>query len=276
VNDWDASLYHRVSGPQFEWGLGVLDLLAPGRGETILDLGCGTGRLTAEIFRRMGDGRVVGLDRSAAMLATAAEQHRHVRGGTNRFAFVRGDGAALPFVEAFDAVFSAATLHWIADHDAAFRSVFTALKAGGRFVAQCGGGPNLRRLLDGAHRLMESERYREHFRGWSDPWLFADAGATRARLLAAGFDHVETSLVEAPTRLENAAAYQAFIATVCVRHHVDRLPGDERPRFVRDLAEMAAGDDPPYTLDYWRLNISARKPVAGALDPLLDDSKIPA
>jgi trans-aconitate 2-methyltransferase len=261
VSDWDAVLYHRVSAPQFEWGLRVVDRLAPSGGETILDLGCGTGRVTAEILRRMGRGHVVGLDRSDAMLATARAAQQD-GGRRARITFVRGDGAALPFADAFDAVFSAATLHWIPDHDAAFRSVFRALKPGGRFVAQCGGGPNLRRVLDDAHMLMQSERYRHSFGEWSDPWMFSDPQAARAQLMAAGFEDVDTSLEEAPTRMAGAAEYQTFIATVCVRHHIARLPAREQPRFIRDMADAAARYDPPYTLDYWRLNIAARRPRA--------------
>src|SRR3954462_2833672 len=72
MTDWDASRYHRVSEPQFDWGLKVIARLKPAAGERILDLGCGTGRLTAEIRRVATPGappRVVGLDRSAAMLA---------------------------------------------------------------------------------------------------------------------------------------------------------------------------------------------------------------
>jgi trans-aconitate 2-methyltransferase len=259
VSDWDAVVYHQVSAPQFEWGLRVVERLAPSAGEIILDLGCGTGRLTAEILERMGRGRVVGLDSSGAMLSTARDAQR-ASDRQRRVAFVRGDGSALPFADAFDAVFSAATLHWIADHDALFRSVFRALKPGGRFVAQCGGGPNLRRVLDDAHTLMRSQHYERYFAEWSDPWMFSDAAAARTRLRAAGFDDVETALEEAPTRMPGAAEYQRFLATVCVRHHIARLPEGERPRFVKDMADAAAQYDPPYTLDYWRLNIAARRP----------------
>jgi trans-aconitate 2-methyltransferase len=257
VADWDANLYHRLSGPQFQWGLRVLDRLAPAPGEIVLDLGCGTGRLTAEILDRVAGGRVVGMDRSDTMLSTARDEHRS---RDSAIAFVRGDGAALPFAPVFDAVFSTATLHWIRDHDAAFRSIFRVLKPGGRLAAQCGGGPNLERLLEDAHRLMRTERYRQYFDVWSDPWFFADAGTTRDRLATAGFEQVHVWLEESPTEMPDAQAYQEFIATVCVRHHVDRLPADERRHFTRDLTDAAAGYAPPYTLDYWRLNIDARRP----------------
>jgi SAM-dependent methyltransferase len=122
-------------------------------GERILDLGCGTARLTQEIQRASAGGpaAVVGLDRSGSMLAVARASIPHAE-TARRSVLVHADGAALPFRSAFDAVFSAATLHWIHDHQAVFESVAVALDAGGRFVAQCGGRGNLQRMLEHTSR----------------------------------------------------------------------------------------------------------------------------
>jgi trans-aconitate 2-methyltransferase len=262
VTDWDATRYHRVSEPQYDWGQRVIARLQPSAGERILDVGCGTGRLTREIVNAAGNGftaHVIGLDRSGAMLAVA-------RADAAAFevpiGYVQGDGAALPFANAFDAVFSAATLHWIHDHPAVFRSVNTALVPNGRFVAQCGGNGNLEHMLEHAGALMASPPYRAHFAAWRDPWNFADAETTAARLKAAGLTRIETWLEEAPVDLETAEKYAEFVSCVCIRHHLDRLPPDLRGPFTTDLAMRAASDDRPFTLDYWRLNIDARKPAA--------------
>jgi ubiquinone/menaquinone biosynthesis C-methylase UbiE len=255
--DWDAARYHRLSGPQVGWGRKVLDRLAPLPGEEVLDVGCGTGRLTMEIGMRTGI-LVVGLDYSAAMLEEGLAASRGTHAAV--VGFVRADGASLPFRDdMFDAVFSGATFHWITDHDRLFTSIHRVLKPAGRLVAQSGGGPNLQRLLDRTHRIMESGPYSKYFNGWSDPWLFAGIDDTRARLERAGFESIEVSLEEAPTTFDDAATFANFISCVCVRHHVDRLPADARETFVAELARLAAGDDPPFTLDYWRLNVSARK-----------------
>jgi trans-aconitate methyltransferase len=252
MSDWDAARYHRLAEPQMAWGRAVLARLAPRAGERILDLGCGTGRLTAEIASAPGL-FVAGLDPSASMLREAAARS----GRTIRL--VRGDGAFLPFVEAFDAVFSAATFHWIQDHDRLFATIHAVLTRRGRLVAQCGGGPNLAALLNRAHALMDSPAFGPFFGEWSDPWHFAGVADTRRRLRQAGFEAIDVSLEPAPTTLPDAGAFREFISCVCVRHHIDRLPPDVRPVFVSALAEQAASDDPPFTLDYWRLNLAARK-----------------
>lgn len=270
MKDWDAERYHRLSDPQLAWGRRVLSKLAPQPGERILDLGCGTGRLTKEVLATIGVGCVVGLDRSAAMLGEAAvgvaktaSWLHDVNRAAGHIHLVRGDGAQLPFAGAFDAVFSAATFHWVPDHERLFGSIYVSLAPGGRLVAQCGGGPNLATLLGRAHRLMESPSYRQWFQDWRDPWNFADVPSTIVRLENAGFSMVHVSLEPAPTTLADEAAYIDFLSCVCVRHHVDRLPEPVRPSFLQALAREAASDDPPFTLDYWRLNISAVKP-AGA------------
>ena len=269
MTDWDAERYHRLSDPQLEWGRRVVTRLAPRPGERILDLGCGTGRLTREVAATLGCGTVVGLDRSPAMLRQAASaapvaSGPHALDGIPlSLVYVLGDGAHLPFTDAFDAVLSTATFHWIRDHDALFSSIYRALSPGGRLIAQCGGGPNLAQLRGRAARLMREERFRDHFENWSEPWNYADVFSTTARLEQAGFSMIEVWLAEAPTTLPDAPAYRDFLSCVCVRHQVDWLPENLRPPFLDALTEFASADDPPFTLDYWRLNIRAVKP-AGA------------
>jgi trans-aconitate 2-methyltransferase len=251
MSDWDAGRYHRLSDPQLGWGRAVVARLEPAEGERVLDVGCGTGRLTSEIASRPGM-FVIGLDRSSSMLSEAAH-----RAGPPHY--VRGDAAALPFVAAFDAVVSTATFHWVPDHDRLFRAIDGVLRPGGRLVAQCGGGPNLARLLDRARVLMGRAPYARFFAGWADPWYFADVPETERRLGAAGLVDIAVSLEPAPTSFADAAAFADFISCVCVRHHVERLPAPERETFVEALANQASTDDPPFTLDYWRLNIAGRK-----------------
>jgi trans-aconitate methyltransferase len=269
MSDWDAERYHRVSNPQLEWGRRVLRRLAPQPGERVLDIGCGTGRLTAELVAALGEGTVVAVDRSEAMLreaaAQAVEPTRPHRLDDDRPAvracFVRADGSALPFVDAFDAVLSTATFHWILDHDQLFASIYRALAPGGRLVAQCGGGANLGRLLDRAGVLAAAAALARCFEGWRGPWEFADVPTTIARLDKAGFTAIDVSLEPAPATFADRASFREFISCVCLRDHLTRLPEADRPGFLDVLADQAGTDSPPYTLDYWRLNMAATKPA---------------
>lgn len=257
--EWDAAAYHRLSAPQFGWGVQVLERLHLKGGETVMDAGCGTGRLTALLLERLPRGRVVAVDLSQNMLEEA-RSHLSPRFG-GRVEFVRSDLAALPFDRAFDGVFSTAAFHWVPDHPRLFRSLYDCLRPGGWLVAQCGGGPNIARLMRRASVLMKSPPYAEHFSGWKDTKVFADSETTAERLRAAGFEGVETGLEPAPTVLAGADEFREFLTTVNMHAHLKRLPeGSLRRRFVEELTEQAAADDPPYSLDYCRLNIRALRP----------------
>ena len=257
ATDWDARSYHAVSDPQFSWGLRVLERLELSGSETVLDVGCGSGRLTARLVARVPRGGVVALDVSESMLAAARETLADER---LPVALVRADATRLPFAGALDAVFSTATFHWVLDHDALFASIFSALRPGGRLVAQCGGGPNLARARERAGALMRAAEFAPWFADWRSPWKYATAEETTARLRAAGFVEVSADLESAPATFPDVVAFRAFTTTVILRPYLARLPEERRAAFVHAFAELAARDDPPLTLDYWRLNISARRP----------------
>lgn len=257
--EWDAASYHRLSAPQFSWGRQVIDRLRLEGGETVMDAGCGTGRLTALLLERLPRGRVVAVDLSQNMLEEARSHLAPRFGG--RVEFLRADLAGLPFDRAFDGVFSTAAFHWVPDHSRLFRSLYASLKPGGWLVAQCGGGPNIARLMRRASVLMATEPYAAYFSGWKDAKVFADEATTAERLRAAGFADAETSLEPAPTVLSGADEFREFLTTVNMNAHLARLPeGPLRRRFVDELTEQAAADDPPYSLDYCRLNIRAHRP----------------
>lgn len=259
--EWDAASYHRLSAPQFSWGVQVLARLPLNGGETVMDAGCGTGRLTAGLLERLPRGRVVAVDLSQNMLSEARSHLAPRFGG--RVEFTRADLAVLPFDRAFDGVFSTAAFHWVPDHPRLFHGIYDSLKPGGWLVAQCGGGPNVARLMRRASVLTAVAPYAEHFTGWKDTKVFADAETTAGRLRAAGFTDVETGLEPAPTVLSGADEFREFLTAVNMHAHLARLPeGYLRRRFVEELTEQARLDAPPFMLDYCRLNISARRPEA--------------
>jgi trans-aconitate 2-methyltransferase len=255
--EWNAAQYHQVSEPQFQWGLAVLARLPLNGGERAIDAGCGSGRLTAKLLERLPRGHVMAVDRSVNMLEKAREHLAPLAGP--RVSIVQADVAALPFTAAADVVFSTATFHWIRDHDALFRSVHRSLKAGGVLHAQCGGGPNLERIQTRARSLMSDPAFAPHFGGWREQTYYASADGTRARLTAAGFDSVHTDLEPAPVTFPSAEDFAAFIAVVVLRTHLEPLPHHLRHAFLARIVEQARRDDPPFTLDYWRLNMSGRR-----------------
>lgn len=263
--EWDAQAYHRLSRPQVTWGERVLARVPLRGDETVIDAGCGTGRLTATLLERLPHGHVIALDASQQMLAKARETLEPRFG--DRVSFLHVDLLALDLEGAADVIFSTATFHWVLDHPRLFRNLFRALKPGGRLIAQCGGGQNLAKTLGRAELVMHEEPYARYFAGWPGTWEFADAETTAERLRAAGFIQVETDLEPAPTTLQDAEEYREFLRTVIFRPYLDRLPDEDlRSRFLDTLVTLAECDQPPYFLDYWRLNLKAKRPSYTAVD----------
>jgi trans-aconitate methyltransferase len=258
MREWNAETYHRVSNPQFDWGTVVLERLPLDGGECVLDVGCGTGRLTERLLDRVPRGRVVGIDQSSNMVRVARDYLRS-RGGT-RIQLVVADAAALPIRERADAVFSTATFHWVLDHRRLFRSLHDALRPGGRLVAQCGGVHNLARVHHRTDALRADRRFASFFTNWSEPWEFADAETTARRLTAAGFEDVQTSVEPSPVVFPDVETFRTFITNVICRPHLTHLPDSAaRDAFIDAITQRAATDDPPFELDYWRLNMEARR-----------------
>jgi trans-aconitate methyltransferase len=259
MTEWNAAAYHKVSAPQTSWGHKVLSRLEVRGDELAIDAGCGSGKLTAALIERLPRGGVIALDRSWNMLLTARTNLRPAF--ASRVHYVHASLPDLPVANALDLVFSTATFHWIKDHPALFAGVFGALRSGGRLHAQCGGGPNLRRAHELAETIMHAKPFASYFTDWPGPWEFANAAVTAARLEAAGFVDVDTSLEEAPTTLASEADYREFVTTVIYHPHLERLPAAElRHAFIDRVTGLSSKEDPPFTLDYWRLNMAARKP----------------
>ena len=259
MREWDADAYHRVSNPQFDWGTVVLDRLPLHGTELVLDVGCGTGRLTEQLLERLPRGQVLAVDLSSNMVQAARDYLRPSRG--TRVQLVVADAAALPVRELADAIFSTATFHWVLDHPRLFRSLFRALKPGGRLVAQCGGGANLERIHQRLDALKADAKFACYFSAWREPWEFADAQTTAMRLAHAGFEDIRTNVVHAPVVFPDGESFRAFITNVICRPYLAFLPDEAtRRRFIAQVSEHAAHDNPPFELDYWRLNIESRKP----------------
>ncbi len=256
--EWDAGTYDRVSGPQFAWGNEVIDDLELDGTETVLDAGCGSGRVSELVLGRLNPGaggRLICVDGSAAMVEEARKRlGPEVKVIHSDLLELDVEGLGGPV----DALVSTATFHWILDHDALFANALEWLRPGGRVRAQCGGEGNVARFYSIAYEVAERKPYAEHVGALPESRYFASAEATAARLERLGFERVECWLQPRDTQPEEP---REFIRTVCLGPHVDALPGELREPFVDDVfAEWSARDGGEPVLDYVRLNIRAWRP----------------
>ncbi len=251
VRGWNADAYHRVSGPQVAMSEAVIERLELCGDETVLDAGCGSGRVTRLLLDRLPAGRVIAVDADAEMVARARAELSDGAAADVR----QADLARLRLKdgERVDAVFSNATFHWVPDHDALFASLAVALRPGGRISAQCGGAGNVAAVHATALLAAADAGLADRFEDWPMPWNFASPQVTEARLRAAGFDEVRCWLQAWPVEPDDPRAY---LETVCLGPHLERLAPDEHERFL-DAVMSRLGERP--LLDYVRLNIVATR-----------------
>jgi len=241
---WSAKGYAANARFVADLGSPVLDLLAPGAGERILDLGCGDGALTERIA---ATGAIVtGYDASPELVAAA-----HARG----LDAVEGDGHDLPYQDAFDAVFSNAALHWMLRPAEVVAGVGRALVGGGRFVGEFGGFSNVAAITTALRAaLCEAGVDGMAVR----PWYFPTAGAYERLLERHGFEVVSIALIPRPTALPSGmSGWLDTFAAPFLSH----LPEARRPAakaHALALLEPALCDDNGQWLaDYVRLRFKA-------------------
>lgn len=255
--EWDAKAYDKLSDPQFEWGMKLMATLPLTGTETVMDAGCGSGRLTEELVKRLPEGKVIAADLSANMLESAKERLTWAKDGVE---FARLDLSNFRLPEQVDGIYSNATLHWVPDHASMFQSLLRVLKPGGWLIAQFGGDGNLARLKTRASRWATQEPFAKYITRDTDSAHYATEAETRQNLEAAGFTDIETRLHPEQVTFPNADAMRMFVSKVNLHKYIAALPDELAQEFSKRVVSEAAKDDPPYTLDYMRLTIRAKRP----------------
>lgn len=251
-NSWNPELYDNKHAFVWERGAEVLSLLGASPGETILDLGCGTGHLTSRIAA--SGARAIGVDASPEMVEEARKNYPELR-------FEVADARDFELGEPVDAVFSNAVLHWVKEADHVVRCVWNALRPEGRLVAEFGGKGNVRKLLSGFYHALDRLGATDGER--PNPWYFPSVGEYSALLESQGFDVTFAKLFDRPTALDDGEGglhnwIRMFGGAFC-----SALSPDKQEQFIReseDVLRPVLFRDSAWFLDYRRLQVVARKP----------------
>jgi trans-aconitate methyltransferase len=242
VSAWDAARYQDQHSFVWRFGASLLESLKPQAGERILDVGCGTGQLTAEIAH--SGATVIGLDKSDEMLAEARKNYPALQ-------FVLGDAAAFQFPEPFDAVFSNAALHWVKDAEGAVRSISQALRPGGRFIAEFGGHGNIASVLAALRAVFGPQADQR------SPWYYPSIGEYAPLLERHGFELCSASLFDRPTPLEGEDGLANWLRMFTGTYWRDLPPGaaDDAIHQMVDHLRPTLYRDGIWTVDYRRLRV---------------------
>ncbi|MCC5635853.1 methyltransferase domain-containing protein [Nostoc sp. CHAB 5844] len=250
-HNWNAFLYEDKHAFVWQYGEDLLQWLNPKPGELILDLGCGTGQLTAKIAESGVE--VMGIDSAATMIEKARQNYPHLR-------FEIADARNFQIDKLFDAVFSNATLHWIKEADAAIASIYQALKPGGRFVAEFGGKGNIQAIVQALYIAFEQI-------GLSNlqalnPWYFPSISEYTTLLEQQGFEVTHAILFARPTPLADGTAGIKNWIKMFGSDFLTQLSTQEQIQVIRIVEEYLKPtlyQDGNWMVDYRRIRIVAIK-----------------
>ena len=242
MSRWNAEDYHRSSSQQAKWAAELLAKLALRGDERALDIGCGDGKVTAEIARLLPGGSVVGVDSSPEMIAFARRNFPRAAHAT--LDFVRADARDLRFHGEFDLVFSNATLHWVMDQPAVLRGVHRALKPGGRLLLQMGGRGNAADLVAVVDRVRAESRWRAYFTGFVFPWNFCGPEDYAAWMAAAGLRARRIELLPKDMAYQDREGLAAWFRTTW-HPYTEPLPEARRAAFIAESLDRYFESHPP-------------------------------
>lgn len=248
-NRWDTSLYESKHAFVWQYGADVVELLSPVPHERILDLGCGTGQLTAKIA--LAECEVLGIDRDAAMIEKARQNYPHL-------SFAIADARDFQVEGQFDAVFSNAVLHWIPEADAPVSCVHTALKPGGRFVAEFGGKGDIQAIAKALTSVLDTLGYASQA---ISPWYFPSIAQYATVLEQQGFDVTYAVLLDRPTPLEGDAGMANWIEMFASRL-LEKLSSQQQTEVIQAIEHQLKPTlyrDGRWWADYRRIRVVAIK-----------------
>jgi trans-aconitate methyltransferase len=253
---WDTSLYDTAHSYVWRYGEGVLGILEAQPGERILDLGAGTGHLTARIAE--AGATVVGIDASAEMVKQAKELYPQID-------FIHADASDFQFNEPFDAVFSNATLHWVKRAEEAIQSIAASLKRNGRFVAEFGGRGNCRTAIGAIQAARDANGFQLVI-GEDYPWFFPGIAQYSAMLERHGLEVTMAQLFDRPTPQDEGENGLRLWYQMFASRFLEDLPEDKREAVLAEAEKRCREKlfvNGIWYLDYRRLRVVAKKVVSG-------------
>ncbi|MFW8602489.1 class I SAM-dependent methyltransferase [Desulfobacterota bacterium M19] len=239
---WNAEDYSKNSSAQQKWARELIEKLQLDGSEKLLDIGCGDGKVTAEIANYLVSGKVTGIDNSKEMLALATK--KFCNGNYPNLNFQRMDASNISFHQKFDVVFSNAALHWVTNHEPVLRGIFASLKTPGRVLVQMGGKGNVAQVIEVVEKIIKEKQWVEYFKDFSFPYGFYSPQEYEPWLIKAGFKVEYVSLIPKDMVHENLEKFRGWFRTTWLPY-INSVPSGKREEFIETIIENYIETNPP-------------------------------
>jgi trans-aconitate methyltransferase len=239
---WNAADYAANSAVQQAWARELIAKLHLQGNEHILDVGCGDGKVTAEIARAVSKGFATGVDASAEMITFAKKAFSKDKHPNLEFHVM--DAREIHFERKFDLIFSNAALHWVDDHERFLRGAGSVLKPGGRLIVSCGGKGNAQDVFVAMRPEIRLARWREFFRNMPEPYFFYTPQNYGNWLPNAGFKANNIELAEKDAAYPGTDGFAAWLRTTWIPY-AQRVPENLREEFIAAVTDRYVAKYPP-------------------------------
>jgi len=229
---WNANDYKTNSQVQQVWAKELIEKLSLNGTEDILDLGCGDGKVTAEISNAVKSGTVIGIDNSSSMIAFAKEHFTSEK--HSNLSFQEMNAQNLNFEECFDIVFSNAVLHWVKDHNSVLEGIYKSLKKKGRILLQMGGKGGVSQLISVLDEILSYSVWQAYFQDFEFPYTFLGVEEYETMLLDRGFQIKRVELIHKDAVHEGKEKFKGWIRTTWIPY-LERIPEEKREEFIETL-----------------------------------------
>ena len=244
---WNPEDYAKNSDAQLKWARSLTEDIELKDYSSILDVGCGDGKITADFAAKVPQNRIIGVDSSLEMVSYA--QKRYPQSQYPNLTFACVDARSLEFDTEFDLVFSNATLHWVDNHQAFLKGAKQALKNRGRLIISCGGKGNAAQILATFAKLTASDRWDNYFQDFKNPYFFYGIEDYQTWLAQFGFAINRLELVPKDMTHQGKAGLAGWIRTTWMPF-TKYIPEDRRDEFIAEFVNLYLNN---YPLDARRL-----------------------
>lgn len=257
---WDAKEYAKHSSVQQVWARELIAKLQLRGNESLLDIGCGDGKITAEIASLLPEGDVIGVDNSPDMVALARKHFPQSRHPNLSFELV--DASHLRFEKQFDIVFSNASLHWIKDHKPVLSGIQKSLKADGRVFLQMGGKGNAEGILSVLDTITIEKTWKRYFSDFEFPYGFYEPAMYTQWLKEAHLVPLRVELLPKNMSYRDKDGLAGWVRTTWLPY-TDCVPVHRREEFISRIVatyvEKSPLDNGGYVhVDMVRLEVEAK------------------
>jgi trans-aconitate methyltransferase len=238
---WDAKEYQKSSSTQQKWARELITKMDLHGSEKVLDMGCGDGKVTSEIATHLKKGCIMGIDSSIDMIELATKtfplkEHPNLH-------FKMKDFQEIDYDSEFDLIFSNAALHWIKDHDNILKRIQKSLKPKGNILFQMGGKGNAQKILDLVDEIINEEKWKNYFQGFTFPYGFYGPKKYKKWLNEANLKPVRVELISKVMHQKGVEGLKSWIRTVWLPY-TQRIPEDLREDFINELATKYIEQNP--------------------------------